>query len=388
MSLRVCQVVSSLDIGGIERWLLNVNRHLAAMHGTDVQMDFLPLFGREGALAPEIEASGSQIHDLRFSWSTAGRGFRELRSIFEAGRFDVVHCHADYLGGVVLPAAARAGVPFKVNHIHNTRFAFDAPDRPWRWLGGKALRQVALRFADLTVGCSADALAAFVGPAATRGPTAVLYCGTPLAAYQEATRAGRSEARAALGMAPEQACIVHVGRHVEPKNVSFLLESFRALRTRGGRAHLLLVGSGPLTARLQGEAERLGLQGVVHFLGDRADVPMILRAASVLALPSIYEGLPVAVIEAQAAGVRCLISDHITAEVGVVPELVTRAPLSIGASGWAEQLERELAKPPFDAGWAFEKVSRSAFDLATGSERLLDIYRAGVRTTSAEVSRA
>lgn len=343
MTLRVCQVVASLDIGGIERWLLNVNRHLRAAHGTDVQMDFLPLFGREGALAEEIEASGSRIHDLRFSWSTAGQGFRELRSIFESSRFDVVHCHADYLGGLVLPAAARAGIPFKVNHIHNTRFAFDAPDKPWRWLGGKVLRQVALRFADLTVGCSADALAAFVGPAATRGPTAVLYCGTPLTAYRDAIGIGRREARAALGLGPDQACIVHVGRHVDPKNVSFLLEAFRALRTRGGRAHLLLVGSGPLTPQLQAEAVRLGLSGVAHFLGDRADVPKVLRAASVLALPSIYEGLPVAVIEAQAAGVRCLIADHITAEVGVVAELITRAPLSIGADGWAEQLERELA---------------------------------------------
>lgn len=383
MTLRVCQVVATLDVGGIERWLLNVARHFAAHHAAEVQVDFLTLFGAGGALARELEAAGCGLQAVPFSWRRLSATRAALRDRFAAGGYDVVHCHADYLGGVVLPEARRAGVPLRINHIHNTRFAFDDRSRPLRWLAGRVLRRRSFASANLHVGCSGDALAAFTGSAGQALRTAVVYCGTPLQAYGEWTGVGRRDARAALGLPPDRAVVLHIGRHVAPKNPGFLLEAFAALLGRGVDAQLLMAGSGPLTPGLVATVAERGLLGRVQLLGDRDDVPRLLRAADLLALPSIHEGLPVAVVEAQAAGVRCLIADDVTAEVEIVPELVARAALSIGPAGWAGRIERDLARPVPDAVEALARVRQSPFDLETGSERLLDLYRRGVQAARA-----
>ncbi len=383
MTLRVCQVVATLDVGGIERWLLNVYRHFARNHASAVQVDFLTLFGAGGALASEIEATGGRVQAVPFSWRHLAATRAALRERFVEGRYDVVHCHADYLGGVVLPEAQRAGVPLRINHIHNTRFPFDDRSRPLRWLAGRMLRRRSFASANLHVGCSSEALAAFAGPEEPGLRTTVVYCGTPLQAHGEWTGVHRRDARAALGLPPDRPVVLHIGRHVAPKNPGFLLEAFAALRGRGVDAHLLMAGSGPLTPELSAAVAARGLADRVQLLGDRDDVPRLLRAAGLLALPSLHEGLPVAVVEAQAAGVRCLIADDVTAEVEIVPGLVARAPLAIGPAGWADRIEQELGRPEPDALDALARVRQSPFDLEAGSERLLALYRSGIHGGSA-----
>lgn len=380
MSLRVCQVVATLDIGGIERWLLNVQRYVALRHRDDVHIDYVTLFGGNGALAPEFAAAGSEVRDAQFSWRDFSSSRDRLRELLAKGRYDVVHCHADYLGGVVLPVARAVDVPFRINHIHNTRFGFDERANRLRWMAGRLLRRRSLSSAQLHVGCSADALAAFVGADGSAVPTSVVYCGTPLQAYENWVGVAQAEARAALDLPVDVPVILHVGRHVAPKNVGFLLDAFARLRALGVEAQLLLAGSGPLTAELAASIERQGLGSQVRLLGDRDDVPRLLRAANLLALPSIHEGLPVAVVEAQAAGVRCLIADDVTREVEIVPGLVSRASLALGADGWAGSLREELNRPSPDPVQCLAAVRRSPFDLESGSERLLEMYRQGLRS--------
>jgi glycosyltransferase involved in cell wall biosynthesis len=127
-----------------------------------------------------------------------------------------------------------------------------------------------------------------------------------------------------------------VGRFDAPKNQRFLLEIAREVLKRRTDVHFLLVGDGPLRVEIEDRAREMGLSGRTHFVGIRTDVPRLMRGAmDVFVFPSLWEGLPVTVVEAQAAGLRCILSDAISGEVSILPEQSYRLPLSKGAEEWA-----------------------------------------------------
>lgn len=378
MTLKVCHVISTLDVGGIERWLSNVAVQMRVTHGNEVQFDFLTLFGKGGRLAYDLEKLGCGVSAITFTWKNILSTVRKLCVYFRNGHYDVVHCHADYLGGVVLLAAKLVGVPLKINHIHTTSFLFDETNRPLRWLVGRLLRQSCLCCADLQIGCSQASLDAFIGRKNTNHSTLVHYCSIPLDPFRKAITVNRQEVKKRLGIDLNKSVIIHIGRHSEPKNLFYMLDVLRTLQEMNDDILLLLAGSGTLTGKLQEIVKEGNLERRIIFLGDRNDVPMLLRAADLMILPSLYEGLPVAVVEAQAAGVSCLISDSITKEVDIVPELVERFPLSAGVEKWAEQLKKKLKTVDNNRSRSLEIVAASPFDLEKGCSLLLSLYKKGL----------
>lgn len=120
----------------------------------------------------------------------------------------------------------------------------------------------------------------------------------------------------------------HVGRFSYPKNHEYLIKIFKSINDKIS-ARLLLVGDGELMPEIRDEVCKLGLNDKVIFTGVRSDVARLLQGMDVFVFPSIYEGLPVSVVEAQAAGVPCVISDTISEECILINELVKRLSLSI-----------------------------------------------------------
>jgi len=379
MKIKVCHVVSTLDIGGIERWLLNVAGYLRTTYPAEVQFDFLTLFGGGGRLSADFENLGCNHHSVNFSWQNIGSTIRQLNAVFCKEQYDVVHCHVDYLSGIVLPVAKRAGIPLKINHIHNTHFAFDETSKPIRWLAGRVLKRLCLHATDLQIGCSKASLEAFVGRSFCCTPQIVHFCSTQLKAFREVNNLNINKVKEGFSFSSDSHVIIHVGRHTEAKNLVFMLDALQHLVNLDPKIVLLFAGSGPLTAYLKSVVLDKKLADHVYFLGDRNDIPVLLRTADVLVLPSLYEGLPVAVVEAQAAGVRCLIADHITSEVEIVPNLISRISLSAGAKEWANILQSELNKPAFDKAGALSFVEASPFNLENGCELLLDLYRESLK---------
>jgi glycosyltransferase EpsF len=374
--MRICHVVSTLDIGGIERWLLNSSRQMKQMYPAEFDIHVVVLLGKCGSMNRDFAAIGCRIHEVEFSFRELSRSMSVLRGVFAEGRFDVVHSHLDYLGGVVLPIAKGAGCGMAINHVHNTRFAFDTRRHPFRWAVGRVLRRRCLRAADLHLGCSRAALDAFIRGTPCCGPGTVYYCATPLDSQRPLGHGVSRAARDAMGVGEDAHLVTYVGRHTKEKNLFFLLEVFEALLHRDPSAVLAVAGSGPLSAELKKTAVDKGIAGRVKFIGMTDEVARLLWATDLFVLPSLYEGLPVSVVEAQAAGVPCLIADHVTAEVEIVPGLVSRLPLSSGPEAWAEMVERMLNAAPPDRTAALAMVERSPFNLSRGTELLADIYRA------------
>lgn len=149
--------------------------------------------------------------------------------------------------------------------------------------------------------------------------------------------------RSQLGIAPETPVIGHVGRMVEVKNHRFLLKAFSICHRAVPAAQLLLIGDGPLEQMLRTQAADLGIQGSVHFLGSRRDTRLLYAAMDVFAMPSLYEGLSMALLEAQASGLPCLASDTVSPESNVTNRMV-RLPLE-QPKDWAAAFEKQLKAP-------------------------------------------
>ncbi len=169
----------------------------------------------------------------------------------------------------------------------------------------------------------------------------------------------------------------HVGRFVQQKNHDFLLRVAAILAVRDVRTHFLLVGFGPLQAQIDACIRELGLENRVFMLSSRDDVPrLMLGAMDYFLFPSQFEGLGLALVEAQAAGLQCFISDAVPPEALVVPELIQQLPLSLGPEVWAETILRCMKIPSSVMPQAALKKVEEKFDIARNAEQLVEFYQA------------
>ena len=162
----------------------------------------------------------------------------------------------------------------------------------------------------------------------------------------------------------------HVGNFTQPKNHSFLLEIFTALLKKEPDTVLLLVGGGEGMSKMQEKAQELGIAEHVRFLGVRSDVADLMQAMDVFVFPSLYEGLGIALIEAQAAGLPCVVSDTIPHEA-YLTDLVDSESLSAPAEKWAEKILAKRAIPRTDRR---AEIAAHGFDITTEAVKLQEFY--------------
>jgi glycosyltransferase involved in cell wall biosynthesis len=370
-SRRILHVIMRMDRGGIETSLMQLLRTIDRQR---YQMDFLALNPQPGAQDDDVRALGSRIivaPDPRKPWRLASQFGRILRAY---GPYDVIHSHVHLYGGLVLRLAARHGVPLRIAHSRNdTRVAERGrgwPRRAYVWLMRRWLRQ----HANFRVAISRPAAEDLFGPGWEGDDRfRMIYSGRDFSRY--ATPEDRDRVRRSLGLPLDALVLGHVGRFYWRKNHAFVLEVAAALFRHQPRARLLLVGDGPDQAMIEAHARTLGIADRVVFAGDRADVSRLLKGSmDVFVFPSRHEGLGMAVVEAQAAGLPCVIATTIPEEVDVVPELIHRMPLAAPAELWAERILVAAAAPRPGQEEALRAVCASDFDIQRSAARLLEIY--------------
>jgi glycosyltransferase involved in cell wall biosynthesis len=389
--IRVLQVVDSLDRGGIETWLVRVLRHIDR---DEFAMDFLVTSSRPFAYAEEITSLGSKILPCLdrsvasfFTGPLPWLGSRWVRDyarrlgqlLRESGPYAIVHSHFDPCA-LPLWCARREGVPVRVAHSHTSQEEFLYRGR----LGRAVLSSVARRWlrANATLGLAVSQSAAqakFGTDWNSDQRWQVLHPGIDPAPFR--IPADRAKVGAELGIPPGARVVGHVGRFQEEKNHAFLIDLLAAA-SRESRLHLLLVGEGRLRGEVERALARAGLKGSVTIVGARPDVPRLMLAAmDVFVFPSRHEGLGLAVIEAQAAGLPCLISDTLPEEIDVVPSLVTRMSLSRPASEWARTALALASRPPaVPQCVALACIEQGNFNIQNTVARLQELYRTAVRS--------
>jgi glycosyltransferase involved in cell wall biosynthesis len=369
---RILHVVGGMDRGGVETWLMHV---LRSIDRGQFRMDFLSHSAQPCAYDDEVRALGGNIIPCLTPsrpWLYASNFGRIMR---QHGPYDVVHSHVHHYSGYVLRLAHQAGVPIRIAHSHTSLAETNAN------LMRHAYTKLMRRWIDrhTTIGLAASDLAgsALFGPAwQQRRDRATLYCGVNLSPFHAPL--DRDSLRAELGLCSDDLVVGHVGRFDTPKNHTFLIELTAELARREPRVRLLLVGDGQLRPAIEQQVERLGLRAYVRFAGARSDVPQVMRAAmDIFVMPSLHEGLPLVLMEAQAAGLRCVISDVITDEVDQVTPHVRRVSLADPPYVWAEHILRALyARPELAPTEALAIMNQSPFNIQASVEHLKAYYRA------------
>jgi glycosyltransferase EpsF len=371
---RVLHLVSVLDAGGIEKWLLSI---LGQVPRAEYSMDFCCTGRSPGQLTSIAQQNGASVLHCP---AVPGHGSfpRRLCELFRKGEYDVIHNHLETFSAWPVWSARQVGVPV-ISSFHNTHF----PPKTWtRVQGARQLRSVyaalsrsyALKKSSYVTGCSRAVLASLARTGGRRENWRVLYYGVDLPGRSSV--AEQDALRQELQWPVESRIILHVGRMIEQKNHAGVLAVFRRVLSQVPSAKLLLVGDGPLRPRVESGIRAQGLTQSVRWLGLRTDVPELMSKCDLFLFPSRYEGFGIAPVEANAAGLPVVGSAIAGLDEGVADgETALLHPVD-DVEGMAGSVVRLLT----DAQWHRRLSDRgreraqAQFSPRASAARLLEIY--------------
>ncbi|MBP3328162.1 MAG: glycosyltransferase family 1 protein [Clostridia bacterium] len=326
---RLLCCMSCMDVGGAETFLMKQYRRLDR---EKYQMDFCVNVEERGAYDDEIEALGGRIFRIPPKTKDPVACLTSLRKIVKDNGYEAVFSSSAKSGVALDLLAAKAGGAKRL--IHRSSSAGDDGGRVERLLG-TVIAPLTKIVPDVKLAPSVLAAEFCFGKGCVeKGRAHILNNGidTDIFSYSDEFRA---ESRKTLGL-DDEFILIHVGRFVGVKNHDFLIDVFEQVANAHPNSKLVLVGVGDLEEKIRTKVQKKELSDKVLFLGARKDIPALLSAADVLVFPSFYEGMPNAVIEAQALSLQCIVSDKITAECRIT-DLVEFLPLG-NAKQWAEKI--------------------------------------------------
>lgn len=354
---RVCCFCEQWESGGIESFLNNV---LIRMDLSQLEIDIVAARLSESVFTEPLKAHGVHFYELSGRQNEMTRNHQAFRKLLKERGYDVVHLHVfQGLSLAYAHLAKEAGVPVRIAHSHNT----DLRKSPTRWLKLRFHEWGRKRYeGDCT------RLWACSGAAARFLFSSQEYQFIPNGIETERFRfdpAVRAQVRAELGLG-DAFVIGNVGRLCAQKNQMFLAKVFRELLALKPNSRLLLVGEGEDLPALKERTEQLQIADKVIFYGLSDHVEQLLWAMDAFVFPSLFEGLGIVAIEAQAAGLPVLCAETVPPEA-MVTEQAVQLELSAGPKAWAEAA---LSMKAADRVAGVEAVSAAGFDAGAVAEKV------------------
>lgn len=336
---RILHFVGSMNIGGAETFIMNLYRNIDR---SQVQFDFAVHTYDQGYFDEEIQDLGGRIYVLPSPGLPNFKDYqRSLRHLLEyCGPFHGVHSHIHFFSGIIMRLAHARQIPIRISHSHSTSDGYTTSliRNIYRWI----MRKELLKYSTHLFGCSTEACLELYGSSASEKYGQIIHNAIDLARFNN-VKVKRQITRENLGLPLESIVIGHIGRLEKPKNHLFLLDVFHEFHLRHPSSHLVLVGDGSLKKEIQMKIHHLNLSNYVHLLGLRRDIPELLAAMDLILLPSLYEGLAIAVIEAQAAGIKSIVSDQVPNEVDLGFGLIHKVSLNESPVKWANIVHNALS---------------------------------------------
>lgn len=355
--LRVAQIMGKMVGGGVESTVMNYYRHIDT---SKVQFDFL--IDADSTLIPkkEIERRGGRIFVIPpYQHQVAYQN--KLSQLFRQEKWLIIHSHINTLSVFPLWAAKRAGIPIRIAHNHATAGKGEFVRDVLKY----TLRVAANWFPTNRLACSEYAGKWLFG----RAPFGIVVNGFEVQKFAFDPQA-RKRMRHALGIDDKAFVIGHVGRFAPPKNQAKLISYF-AHTDLPADSYLVFAGQGPDLEDCRHLADQLNIQNQVIFAGQQRDMPAFYSALDVFALPSTYEGLGMALVEAQASGLPCIASSAVSREadpsqrVGFIP--------FDDVNAWTNALAQ--AKPRKDRRLTDqEQYALARFDIKKAAPQLTNYY--------------
>lgn len=335
---KVLIIIGKLSIGGAERVGRDIGFHADPKR---FEIHYL-VFGDDiGAYEAELQGKGCRIIHMDPPRGNHLRFLRELKVLLRRERYDVIHSHTMFNSGWAMLAGKRCGVPVRIAHSHSIRG--NEKRGLVKNLYEKTMRCLILLYATHYVGCGASAGKWLFGEKAFAKKGILIYNGIGLDkfAFSQETR---REIRREQDM-DNRFVIGHAGHLAPVKNQRFLLRLMPEILKSKPNALLVLLGEGSERTGLEAMVRELKLEESVRMPGNVDNVYAWLNAMDVFAFPSFYEGMPLAMIEAQTNSLPCVISDRIPGDV-YLTDLITTLPLEESVGDWVDALCAAERKAP------------------------------------------
>lgn len=356
--IKVLQVVTQMNRGGLETMLMNYYRNIDR---SKVQFDFLTHRNGEKDYDSEILSLGGKIYCLPSLNPFDRKYLRQIDDFFrDHTEYKIVHSHLNCMSTYPLKYARKYGVPVRIAHSHNS-----GQKRNLKYLVKIYSRSQITKYATHLAACSEQA-------------GKWMYGKSDFIIINNAIDAGKfifdentfNKMRRELNI-ENKFVIGHVGRFDIQKNHSFIIDIFEEVYKKNKDSVLILVGLGDLKEDIEQKVKRLGFSEAVMFLGLRNDIQDVLQPFDVFLFPSLYEGLGISVVEAQASGLHCIVSENIPKEA-YVTDLIEAISLKLPAGVWAERILN------YQYGYGrkdtYEQIKSNGYDITVTAKWLEKFY--------------
>jgi glycosyltransferase involved in cell wall biosynthesis len=373
--IRVLQVLTTMNLGGAETMIMNYYRHVDR---TEVQFDFLLHRQEKDFFDDEIKSLGGKIYRMPAISPKNYFSYKKKLNLFfdEHPEYKIVHSHLNALSSIVLSVAKNKNIPYRIAHSHlaieslvlkkilkkNTDIKATIKDSIQSLVRGKVAKVATHFFAcgekagDWLFGQKNKAKVTIINNAIN----ASLFTYDPAKANKIKEEFGLKNKKV----------IGHVGRFNEQKNHFLLIKIFNEIYKKDNNCLLLLIGDGNLKDKIKEEAKRLNIDENIHFLGLRDNIPELLQGFDLFLFPSLYEGLPVTLVEAQASGLKIITSSTVTKEVDITG-LITYIDLEQPESDWAESV---LSNINYNRKDTLNQIREGGYDIFENAKNLQTFY--------------
>lgn len=364
--VRVLHVLGNTSLGGAESRVMDMFRH---MDRGRVQFDFLIHTKEQGFYDDEIEKLGGHIYHVpRFKVVNIIEYKKALNDFFiNHKEYQIVQGHMTSTASIYLPIAKKQGVPVTIAHARSA-----GVDPGIKGVITKWLRRNLAQKADFLFTCSELAGEAVFGTQAVKQGRTIMIPNAITTENFLFNADRRIKMRTKLSL-QDKFVIGHVGRFHYAKNHEFLLRIFKEIVDSNPNSFLILLGEGPLMEAVKSEARQLNLEDKILFAGNKDNTGDYYQAMDYFIFPSRFEGLPGTAIEAQAAGLHCLVSNTIAKEV-MISENIKQMPITESPHKWAEAV---LEDKEYERTDMLKCVQNSGFDATLQAEKMMKFYETG-----------
>lgn len=357
--IRVLHFQGRMGKGGAETFMMNTFRNIDR---NKVQFDFLIYHDFEDVRPynDEIHSLGGHVYSVPNPKKNILAYIKAVKKLLKDKKFDVVHSEVFFGGGLNLFLAKKAGIKKRIVHSHATSDGKgkNIALKILRIFFDKLMKENATDF----LACSHEAGIALYGK---KQPFVFVPNGIDLELYRNVPET-KASIRKTLNI-PEDAFVIgNIGRFEEQKNHSFLIDIFEQVDKIHENSHLVLIGEGSLFSAVNEKVNSKGLEEKVSFLRVRDDIPQLLKSMDVFLMPSLYEGLPISAVEAQAANLKVVLSSEVSRETKL-SENVHFISLDEKPEQWAKiMLKKPLQNIP--------NKEMEVYDMKKTAEQLERIY--------------
>lgn len=357
--IRVLHSELQSNIGGIEAFLLNLTK---TIDKTNLQFDFL-MRGDNPYLETTLKDYGANIYKVPSGMSNY---YKFVKNILIKNNYDFVHVHKNSAANIVLPLMVKKYTNAKlIVHSHNTS---PSGGSKVAIILHKINKNKLMRLSDYRFACSDTAAAWMFGHDYKDEQVKIIKNGIITKDYVYDPQM-RKRMRRQLGL-NGKFVIGHVGAFREQKNHKFLLNVFSKLNIPN--AELVLVGDGILKEKIVAQAQELGIKNKIKFLGSRNDINEILQSFDLFVMPSLWEGLSVSAIEAQASGLQLILSENVSHSIKITPNVKFLNLNDIDS--WIREIKSKVVDDKFDRKDETKAISKYGYDMSNSAQIIRRIY--------------